>query len=477
MKYYLIVDLGTGNTRVALVSSLGRILGIRTFTNTYYKDEKYPDAQYFIPNEWEREIYRCCEELHREFPDIRVSAVSSAGARQSIVLLDNEGKAFYGLPNIDNRGRDYMGQIQETDRIYELSGKWVTEDFCAAKIMGLKKLRPELYERIDKIVSVSEWICCIFTGIAAMEHSQACETELYDIEQKVWSTELCRAYGIKTSVLPPLASAGTKLASVLPRFIEKYRMEDNAVFVIGGADTQVALRQVPMKYGDIAIVSGTTSPVVTLSEKKYYDPQQRVWEDTDLGGLNYLTEMNPGVTGLNYQRVKAALCPDLSYDRLEKIYSEKTEFHCTASFSSLLFYRRCSLRNGGFFMESPFSFKADKTDMCYAVLADIACSVYEQLYRLIDLTKNNSRYIYGLGGGFQSNALRQMIADLSGLELRLYPGYEQATVQGLVKLCNVSFNLENNYDSSDYLSYTPKKDSLIHKYYPVWLKNRVRANS
>lgn len=477
MKYYLIVDLGTGNTRVALSSEAGEILGIRTFTNTYYRDDKYPDAQFFIPDEWEREIFRCCAELSSQFPHIKVSAVSSAGARQSIVLLDSAGHAFYGLPNIDNRGRDFINQISDKDEIYRLSGKWVTEDFVAAKILGLSKLRPELYEKIDKIVSLSDWVGCLFTGTAVMEHSQACETQLYDIECKNWSERLCNFYGIKKSILPPLSSAGTKLARVYKHLINSFNMEDDAVFITGGADTQVALRQAPVKNGDIAIVSGTTSPVVTITEQKIYDPHQKVWEDVDLGGKNYLSEMNPGVTGLNYQRVKAVLCPDLTYDELEKIYTEKEEFQCTASFSSLLFYEQKSLKNGGFFMASPFNFKADRTDMCYAVLADIACSVYEQLYRLIEFTQNNSSYIVGFGGGFQSPTLGQMISDLSGLELRLYQGFEQATVQGLIKLCNNSFSIEHNFEKENYIVRKPESDSLIHRYYPVWLKNRNTANS
>ena len=62
--------------------------------------------------------------------------------------------------------------------------------------------------------------------------------------------------------------------------------------------------------------------------------------------------MNPGVTGLNYQRVKDRLCADIPYERLEEIYREKTSFACTASFSSLLFYQRRSLRRGGFFMRA-----------------------------------------------------------------------------------------------------------------------------
>ena len=81
-------------------------------------------------------------------------SVSAAGARQSIVLLDSDDKAFYGLPNIDNRGREFMSEIGQQEAVYACSGKWVTEDFCAAKLLGLRKRRPELYGRIRTVLSL-----------------------------------------------------------------------------------------------------------------------------------------------------------------------------------------------------------------------------------------------------------------------------------------------------------------------------------
>ena len=47
MKHYLLVDLGTGNSRVALVDANGAILGLRTYTNVYHRDSANEDAQYF----------------------------------------------------------------------------------------------------------------------------------------------------------------------------------------------------------------------------------------------------------------------------------------------------------------------------------------------------------------------------------------------------------------------------------------------
>ena len=133
--------------------------------------------------------------------------MSSAGARQSIVLLDRSGRPFYGLPNIDNRGREYMDTIRDRDTVYRLSGKWVTEDFCAAKLLGLRMRRPELYEQVGTVLSISEWIAHIFTGVSAMEPSQACETQLYDLEKRAWSPSLCAAYGVDRDLLPPLLPA------------------------------------------------------------------------------------------------------------------------------------------------------------------------------------------------------------------------------------------------------------------------------
>ena len=470
------VDLGTGNTRVAVTDSTGKILALRTFTNTYYRDNAYPDAQYFFPQEWEELILKCCGELHEELPDIKINAVSSAAARETVVLLDKEGHAFFGLPNIDNRGRDYMDEIEGKEEIYRMSGKWATDDFCAAKLYGYRKLYPGDFDRIGSILSLDGWIGYIFTGRLTFEPSQACETQLYDIGEKCWSKELCDRFGFEMAMLPPLASAGSVMGSVCSSLIERFGMAEDALFVTGGADTQAALHQTGIKKGEVAVVSGTTTPVVTLIDIKYYDPQQRVWTDSNFGSDGYVIEMNPGVTGLNYQRFKTNICPDISYEELEKAYAEKKEFTCTASFSSLLFYEQRSLRKGGFFMASPMSDVFDRTDMAWAVVADIACSIYEQLYRLTELTGFEKNYILGCGGGFRSGTLCQMLADLSGYELRIRPGFEQATVNGLVALCNSALSLEETKVLSDYISYFPRKNQLIHKYHPVWSANRLFAN-
>ena len=475
-RNYLVIDLGTGNSRVGIVSSTGKIYDITSFENVYYRDDIYEDAQYFLPKEWEQQILDGCSEVIHRHPELKIDAIISAGARESIVLYNKEGNAFYGLPNIDNRGREWVKEIPDKSYIYERTGRWVTEDFPAAKLLGFRKLHEKEYNSIGKITSLSEWIGEIFTGRIVMEPSQACETQLFDIGTREWSKRICEDYGISRNILPEIASAGTNIGTVIPSICTELGISNEAIFIVGGADTQIAIKGTSIEAGDVGIVSGTTSPVVTIVEEKYYDEEERCWTDSNLGGLTYQVEMNPGVTGLNYQRIKKVLVPDMSYDELDKCMEQKKEFFCTASFSSLNFSKKQSLKTGGFVMGASFNASVERTDLIWAVVADIACSTYTQYRNLCEMIPHKKDCILGCGGGFQSRILCQMIADLTGKELVIREGFEQASINGCVKVCNEYFGIQMEEGQVKEQRYKPQEDSLIQRHYFVWSKNRQMLN-
>ena len=155
---YLIYDIGTGNSRVCIASAARELIDIRTFENNYYRDFEYEDALYFKPEEMLDKAMRCTKELLAAHPEVRIDAVTAASARESIVLIDREGREFYGLPNIDNRGEAWINSVSGKDEIYRRTGRWVSAVFSAGKLMGLKKVHPDIYNRVEKITSLSEWM-------------------------------------------------------------------------------------------------------------------------------------------------------------------------------------------------------------------------------------------------------------------------------------------------------------------------------
>lgn len=475
-KNYLIVDLGTGNTRVGLVSSNGEILCIKSFENNYYRDYEYEDAQYFIPKDWSKQILNYIKEIINEFPEIKISAITSVGARQSIVLYNKLGEAFYGLPNIDNRGEAWVNNVGNSVDVYKKSGRWLTCDFPAAKLLGLKKKHIDIYNEIFKFTSLSEWIGEIFTGKICIEPSQACETQLFDIDKLDWSLVLCDYFGVDKNILPDIKSAGEILGNISPKLCQILGIDEECVFIVGGADTQVAVKGIEIKEGEVAIVSGTTSPVVSISKDRIYDKKERCWTDSNLKGENYQIETNPGVTGLNYQRLKNLLCEDVSYEEIDKKLFNKDSYKCISILSTLFFDEAKSIKIGGFIMRPPFDENLDKYDFMWSVAADIACSTYLQYCNLNNIIVNRNDYILGCGGGLQSEFISQMIANLTNKKLYVRKGSSQASLNGGIKICNEHFKINNGDIDKGCTIYYPSKNHFIKKYYDQWFETRKNIN-
>ena len=475
-KHYMIIDIGTGNSRVALVASDGTILSIKTIENLYYMDQYYEDAQSFSPSFWKQQILNLCKATIQEHPAITIDAISSSAARETIILIDKDGQDFFGLPNIDNRGKAWVHEIPNKEMIYQKTGRWVSEDFPAMKLYGLRKARKDVFDRVYSFTSLSEWMSYIFTDKLVIEPSQACETQLYDIEKKEWSLQLLSCYQLEHIALPELVKGGEQIGNISEQIKKVLQITYDIPFIIGGGDTQVAAIGAGIKLHDIGIISGTTSPIITLQERYFYDKQQRCWVDSFIGGDVYQVETNPGVTGLNYQRIRSVLFPDVSYDDLEAALQEVTDIKCIASFSSLDFEHGKGFSSGGFFMRPPFHPHLHRIDMAWAVVADIACYIYEQYQNLKQITKVEESYLLGCGGGFQSKMLCQHIANLTNKELRLPQGFQQSSVLGCLALCNQHFNIQRTKKQMECKVFTPVSSSLIHQYCETWKDYRKKIN-
>lgn len=470
-KNYLTIDIGTGTTKLSLFRDDGYLYDFVSIKNKYYSDSKYRDATYFLPTEMKDMIFQGIDHILNKNPEIKVDAISSAGARQSIILIDIEGKEVIGLPNIDNRGKEFLDKIKEQEDIYKLTGKWVTEDFPAAKILGYKSLYEKEYEKCKTFTSISEWIGYVFTGILSIEPSQSGETQLYDIHNNTFTEKLANKYGIESLDFPEIINSGENLGKVKKSWIEKYPQFKDAVFVVGGADTQIALIGKNLSQGSLAIVSGTTSPIVSISTSPIFDKEERLWVDSNLRGENYLLEVNPGSTGLNYQRFKDGFLTDYTYEELEKEYEKIDCVRVTCSFTSLRFTEKLSQKRGGFFTKAPLPTDITSIEFGWAILGDIACSIYEQLLVLENITKEYYQKIIGVGFGFSSNTLCQMISDLTKKIIILPYNFQNATSCGLVYLCNEYFKIKNKNVSLE-KTYYPQKNSLILDYYDKWKIDR-----
>ena len=468
---YLIIDIGTGNTRAAVVSPDGELLGIHRENIIYHKDELYPEALYFDPAQLWEQVCRIASQAVKKAGNVVVLAATSTSQREGIVLLDKMGNSLIGLPNIDHRGREWESMIADKSRIYQLTGRYPTSLFSVMKLHGIRKRRENIWRQMDTFTSISDWIGYRLSGIVGYEHSQASETLLYDVARKCWSDELCGLYQIERTLLPGLVDSGAVLAVVQPHVAGILGISPETKVIVGGGDTQLAIMSTYPETDDVVIVSGTTTPVIRLTDNYITDPQERTWTGRHTDDKSFMFEANAGVTGLNYQRLKEIFYPNESYAVIEEELSGIQNFQCFASLGSLLADERTPLIKGGFIFDAPVSHQLTRAGFVWATLWDIACSIYENYNTLDKISAHGKDYVWACGGGMESHTLRQFLAGLTGKKVLIRYNYRQSSAAGGAMICNRALkHNEASPGSPDVVM--PGSDKNYREFYTEWKRTR-----
>jgi len=475
---YIIIDIGTGNVRVAVCDNLGNLLGVARDNVNYITDDLYPESFYFDPEKlWQQIIALAKQALSlakkKDTSALEINAITASSQREGIVLMDKRGQSLMGLPNHDHRGREWESEItrKQKDRVYELTGRKPSSLFSALKLIGIKKRRSAIYENCDCIMSISDWAQYQLCGVKGYENSQASETCLYDVQGMTWSDALCEIFDIKASVLPPLQQSGTVLGSISSSISKQLQIPESCLVIVGGADTQLAIKSTQPGVGDLIVVSGTTTPLAKITENYVLDSKKRTWTNRHVDDNRFILEANTGVTGLNYQRLKEIFYPNEGYDVIEKELDETNASRCVASLGSLIADEDRPLTRGGFVFNTPVSHDLTRAHFVRSSLWDIACCIKSNYDSLCDVDPYEKDYVWACGGGFQSKTLTQFVANLLNKKIRIREGYRQASVIGGVIICNEALRTQGNHELQ-FKEIAPQETRNFNDRYENWKKVR-----
>jgi autoinducer-2 kinase len=435
---YIVIDIGTGNVRVAVADLNGEILGIDRCDIIYHKDALYPEALYFEPAQLWEQVSGLTTNALSQAGNVKVLALTATSQREGIVLLDKEGNSLIGLPNIDHRGREWEDIVEDKSAVYKLAGRYPTSLFSAMKLVGIREKRTDIWDKFTTFLSISDWVEYILSGVVHYEHSQASETLLYDVEKGAWSADLCKVFDLDPVILPRLTDSGTILGTITKAQANALEISSEARVIVGGGDTQLAIMSTRPETDDVVIVSGTTTPIIKLTGTYVTDKHERTWTGRHTDENSFMFEANAGVTGLNYQRLKEVFYPNEGYDVIEKELAELTDYQCVASLGSMLADEKSALTKGGFIFNAPVSHLLKRASFVWATLWDIACSISENYQTLNSVSPHMQNYVWVCGGGVQSHTLRQIIAALLNKKVMMRDSYRQSSVVGGVFICNAA---------------------------------------
>lgn len=402
-------------------------------------------------------------------------------------LIDSEGKLMENP--VHYRDARTVGLVDEAfktmpkEKLYGITGIQFMELNTLFQLISLKKYRPWMLERADKMLFMPDLFGYMLTGKMCAEYSIASTSQLIDLDKKTWSKEILDAFGIKDSVFAPLVQPGTVLGELSKEVCEECGVDPVPVISVCGHDTQSAITSVPCEDGDFAFLSsGTWSLFGTELDKPIVNETSMNINITNEGGFDGSTGFLKNIIGLwliqESRRQWKREGKEYSYAELEKLALAAEPFKCFIDPDAPEFVPH------GNIPERVREFCRKTGQYVPETVGEIMRCIYESLamkYRLTfeklrECTERDYPVIHVIGGGTKDGLLCQMTANSCDRTVKAGP--IEATVMGNVAVQLMSDGSVKNIgqarkivaESSELKIFKPKDTDKWAKAYEDFLK-------
>lgn len=402
-------------------------------------------------------------------------------------LIDSEGKLMENP--VHYRDARTVGLVDEAfktmpkEKLYGITGIQFMELNTLFQLISLKKYRPWMLERADKMLFMPDLFGYMLTGKMCAEYSIASTSQLIDLDKRTWSKEILDAFGIKESVFAPLVQPGTVLGELSKEVCEECGVDPVPVISVCGHDTQSAITSVPCEDGDFAFLSsGTWSLFGTELDKPIVNETSMNINITNEGGFDGSTGFLKNIIGLwliqESRRQWKREGKEYSYADLEKLALAAEPFKCFIDPDAPEFVPH------GNIPERVREFCRKTGQFVPETVGEIMRCIYESLamkYRLTfeklrECTERDYPGIHVIGGGTKDGLLCQMTANSCDRTVKAGP--IEATVMGNVAVQLMSDGSVKNIgqarkivaDSSELKTFEPKDTDKWAGAYEDFLK-------
>ena len=400
-------------------------------------------------------------------------------------LIDSEGKLMENPVHYrDARTAGLVDEAFKTmpkEKLYGITGIQFMELNTLFQLISLKKYRPWMLERADKMLFMPDLFGYMLTGKMCAEYSIASTSQLIDLDKRTWSKEILDAFGIKESVFAPLVQPGTVLGELSKEICEECGVDPVPVISVCGHDTQSAITSVPCEDGDFAFLSsGTWSLFGTELDKPIVN--ETSMNITNEGGFDGSTGFLKNIIGLwliqESRRQWKREGKEYSYADLEKLALAAEPFKCFIDPDAPEFVPH------GNIPERVREFCRKTGQYVPETVGEIMRCIYESLamkYRLTfeklrECTERDYPVIHVIGGGTKDGLLCQMTANSCDRTVKAGP--IEATVMGNVAVQLMSDGSVENIgqarkivaESSELKTFEPKDTDKWAEAYEDFLK-------
>jgi xylulokinase len=442
VSYFLGIDSSTTATKALLMDEDGRVVSIGR--SEYGFETPKPLWSEQSPESWWLATVDAIKQAlaEAEIDGASVRALGMTGQMHGLVLLDKAGEVL--RPAIlwnDQRTQAECDEIRELvgrDRLISVTGNDALTGFTAPKILWVARNEPEIYENIDRVLLPKDYVRFRLTGEYAIDKAGGSGTILFDLAARDWSSEITRDIGIDPSWLPPTFEGTAVTGGLTGEAAAATGLTPGTPVVAGGGDQAAnAVGVGAVSPGVIAMSLGTSGVVFASTDHPAIEPE---------GRLHAFCHAVPNTWHLMGVMLSAAgslrwfrdtVSPGTSYQSLD---AAAASVHAGAN--GLLFAPYLSgertpypdpLARGAFV---GLTLRHGVGHMARSVLEGVAFGLRDSVELIASMTTLGEVRVSG--GGAQSGVWLQIIADVTGLPVRVV-GTAESAAHGAALLAGTGF--------------------------------------
>ncbi len=261
------LDIG-GSAAKAVAYDAARQRSLTATAVPYPARRDADDPEMFAPEDWWQAAVRALGELQRALdePPGRYLGITVSAIRIPFVLIDRHGEAV--MPGLLNRDRRAAGQLASIAAItgaaelYQLTGHWLAPEFGLPKLLWAREANPSGWHATRFVLQLHDWFIYKLSGVVVAEPSSAAMSQMLDVSHGNWADVLLGELDIPLSLMPELRPAGTRVGGLLPAVADATGFAAGTPVHLGGGDTQLSAESAgASERAAPVVVAGTTAPV------------------------------------------------------------------------------------------------------------------------------------------------------------------------------------------------------------------------
>ena len=366
------------------------------------------------PKEWLKAFNTALEIATASKAQTKFAAISVAGQQHGLVTLDSKHNVVRNakLWNDTQSAPDAKWCVDQHDAAWwaQHTGSVPVASFTVTKLSWIKRLEPHNWSQISRICLPHDYLSWQLRGGGANEittdRGDASGTGYWSAKTNQYDDEVLKIIDSKrdwSNALPRVASP-----------LEQTGLWRDAVIGCGTGDNMAGALGIGLQPGDVAISLGTSGTVYAVSATPTNDPSGAVAGFADATGA-YL----PLVCTMNATKVFDKFASVLNCD-LQQFADLALLSECGAHDLVLLPYldgeRTPNLPDARATLVGLNS-NHTRNDVARAAIEGVVCGLLDGLTAINNCGVDTSGRIFILGGGAQSRAVCQIVADLTGKQV------------------------------------------------------------